>query len=106
MTTETLKQTKTNSSAAPRLVNTALQTAPGSVNQVITAGSACQQEPAHDIAVAVKQGSGLLSRSVRLIKDGAFQLGLSAPGRLWYRDSTHLNVKEKAILDAHLHGFL
>ena len=95
MTTETSKQPKTNSSAAPRLVNTAIQTAPSSVNQTN-----------RDIAVAVKQGTGLLSRSVRLIKDGAFQLGLSAPGRLWYRDSAHLNVKEKAILDAQFLGYL
>ncbi len=102
MTTTTLEKPKTNSSAAPRLANTALRTAPSSSSRVGIGGSAYQQKPLHDIEVRVKQGTGLFSRSVRLIKDGAFQLGFSAPGRLWYRDSTRLNAKEKTVLDARL----
>lgn len=49
---------------------------------------------------------GLLSRSFHMLRDASFQIGLSHPGKLWYRESQFLNAKEKAVLDAALHGFL
>ncbi len=104
MTTTTLEKPQTNSSTAPRSANPALRTASSSASRVITAGSPRQQERADDPEILGKQGTSLLSRSVRALKDGAFQLGFSAPGKLWYRDSTRLNAKEKALFDAQLQG--
>ena len=49
---------------------------------------------------------GLLSRPFYLLRDASFQLGFSLPGKLWYRESQLLNAKDKAVLDAALHGFL
>ena len=45
---------------------------------------------------------GILGRSLNAIKSGAFQLGLSAPGRLWYRNSAILSDREKAWLDGEI----
>ena len=101
MTTTTLEKPQTNSSGAPQLSIPA----PCSVNQVIRGGSNYQQEPAHNIEVGVKQVSGWLSRPVRWLKDGAFQLGLTAPGRLWYRNSAWLTIKGRPELDAYRHGY-
>ena len=49
---------------------------------------------------------GLLSRPFYLLKDASFQLGLSGPGMLWYKESQVLNAKDKAVLNQALHGFL
>ena len=49
---------------------------------------------------------GLLSRPFYLLKDASFQLGLSGPGKLWYKESQVLNAKDKAVLNQALHGFL
>ena len=48
----------------------------------------------------------LLTRSFYLLKDASFQLGLSGPGKLWYKESQVLNAKDKAVLNQALHGFL
>ena len=49
---------------------------------------------------------GLLNRQFHLLRDTSFQLGLSLPGKLWYRESQNPNAKDKAVLDAAMHGFL
>lgn len=49
---------------------------------------------------------GLLSRSFHMLRDASFQVGLSLPGKLWYRESKTLNAKDKAVLDATMQGFL
>jgi len=49
---------------------------------------------------------GPLSRPFYLLRDASFQLGLSGPGKLWYKESQDLNAKDKAVLDIALHGFL
>ena len=52
------------------------------------------------------ENRGLLSRPFYLLKDASFQLGLSGPGKLWYKESQVLNAKDKAVLNQALHGFL
>ena len=49
---------------------------------------------------------GLLNRQFHLLRDTSFQLGLSLPGKLWYRESQNPNAKDKAVLDAAMNGFL
>ena len=49
---------------------------------------------------------GLLNRQFHVLRDTSFQLGLSLPGKLWYRESQNLSAKDKAVLDAAMHGFL
>ena len=105
MTTSTLEKAKETSSAGERLAGSSPQTAPPHVKQIIGGDSAHLQESGYAIEVGVKQGTGVVSRSVRTLKVGAFQLGLSAPSMLWFRDSTRLNVKEKVLLDAQLYGY-
>ena len=104
MTSQTLEQPKTIASAALCVAKPDLRAMPPAANQRIPGGSAQQLEAARDIDVRANQGAGLLTRTVRLLKPGAFRLGLSGPGRLWYRDSTRLNAKERAVLDAQLQG--
>ena len=41
-----------------------------------------------------------------MLKDASFQLGLSGPGKLWYKESQVLNAKDKAVLNQALHGYL
>ena len=36
--------------------------------------------------------------------DVFFQLGISGPGRLWYKDSERLSAKDKSLLDEELLG--
>ena len=52
------------------------------------------------------ENRGLLSRPFYLLKDDSFQLGLSGPGKLWYKESQVLNAKDKAVLNQALHGYL
>ena len=47
---------------------------------------------------------GLIRGWARALSDVSFQLGISFPGRLWYRDSRQLSAKEKAELDIRMHG--
>lgn len=47
---------------------------------------------------------GLFGKSFHMLRDASFQIGLSHPGKLWYRDSPALNAKEKATMDAALLG--
>ena len=48
--------------------------------------------------------AGLLSRTARGFGDVFFQLGISGPGRRWYKDSRCLSAKDKAVLDEELLG--
>ncbi len=49
---------------------------------------------------------GLLGRSFHMLRDASFQVGLSLPGKLWYRESRVLNARDKAAMDAAMQGFL
>ncbi len=49
---------------------------------------------------------GLLDRSFHMLRDVSFQVGLSQPGKLWYKESKDLNAKQKAVMDAAMQGFL
>ena len=48
---------------------------------------------------------GLIRRSARALGEVSFQLGISYPGRLWYRESRQLSAKEKSESDARMMGF-
>ena len=49
---------------------------------------------------------GIWQRSLRAIKNATFELGLSSPGQLWYRNSTVLSDREKAWLDGELNRII
>ena len=49
---------------------------------------------------------GLFGKSFHMLRDASFQIGLSLPGKLWYRESNVLNAREKATMDAALLGLL
>ncbi|PKB73328.1 MAG: hypothetical protein BZY75_02500 [SAR202 cluster bacterium Io17-Chloro-G7] len=49
---------------------------------------------------------GLLGRSFHMLRDASFQVGLSLPGKLWYKESKDLNAKQRAVMDAEMQGFL
>lgn len=55
-----------------------------------------------------KQGQepGLLGRSINLLRNASFGVGLTLPGKLWYRESPVLNVRDKAAMDTVMRGFL
>ena len=49
---------------------------------------------------------GLFGKPFHMLRDASFQIGLSLPGKLWYRESPALDAREKATMDILMQGFL
>lgn len=49
---------------------------------------------------------GLFGRSFQALRAASFQVGLSLPGKFWYRESRNLNAREMSAMDAVMRGFL
>ena len=79
--------------------------APDTGNGRMNPNGLSKRESTKSIAIQGRR-RGPLGRSFRALRDASFQIGLSAPGKRWYRESKDLNAKDKAVLDAAMHGFL
>ena len=110
MTNATLEPTTLRSSApteAPTKVAgmAPRPAAPDAGNGRINLDRRATREITQPTAIQGKKRN-LLSRPFYLLKDVSFQLGLSGPGKLWYKESQVLNAKDKAVLNQQLHGYL
>ena len=47
-----------------------------------------------------------MGRSINLLRNASFGVRLTLPGKLWYRESPVLNVRDKAAMDTVMRGFL
>ena len=102
MATATLERTTTNTQPKPVEISQEAQAQPATREPRLIAPAYTRAMKSDSVGRTRKRG--LIRGWARALSDVSFQLGISFPGRLWYRDSRQLSAKEKAELDIRMHG--
>ena len=102
MATATLERTTTNTQPKPAEISQPAPAQPVDRERRLIAPANIRALKKDGVGRTRK--GGLIRGWARALGDVSFQLGISSPGRRWYRQSLRLSAKEKAELDIRMHG--